>query len=136
MSSNHAGNKEELVDILTDLLHDLGKYIYMPLAMLPPDASDTEFMEALGKALYETRGTTTRTRSAREIWKMFLMDEDGRLEGRAGFAQLHETVGRALAWEDFLRPGKPSIPRHRVEHDLAQISVAIRTLIKELSDEG
>jgi hypothetical protein len=129
-------NSDELVDILTDLLHDLGKYIYMPLAMLPPDAPDGDFREALGKALFETRGTTTRTRSAREIWKMFLMDENDRLREVAGFAVLHEIVGKALAWEEYLRPGGPPLPRHRVEHDLAQISVAIRTLLKELSDDG
>ena len=50
---------DDMLDALYDLKHDLGKYIRMPVAMLPADAPVQELREALHAAIFATRNTAT-----------------------------------------------------------------------------
>ena len=61
-------DKEELLDILLDLKHDLGKYLRLPLALLPADASPKEVREALKTGLFSTRKSGVKTTSAQELF--------------------------------------------------------------------
>ena len=64
-------NSAELLDLLLDLKHDLGKYLQLPVAMLPPDAGPQALREALEDALSRTRRRGDRVQGAAEIWENF-----------------------------------------------------------------
>lgn len=122
---------EEIIEALADLKHDLGKYLRMPLAMLPADASDAEVREAIRAAVFETRKTPKGVRGASDIWEAFLDEARGSISEYAGFAALDEAVGAALAWGDADR----SPDRELAGADMARVSEAIQRLIEEVADE-
>jgi len=125
-------NDDDLLDALADLQHDLGKYLALPVTMLPADATDGELSGAVRGALLETRRGPAGTRSAREIWGAFRDEVGERLERAAGLASLAAAVDRALAWET--RLNEPRLDRGAVTADLRAVGKAIRLLQEELSE--
>lgn len=118
-------SRQDLLERLWDLKHDLGKYLGMPLSYLPPDAPDGAVREALRRALHHTHGG----RSARALWSEAVDDE--RLQTVPGFSRLAQVVSEALAWEAALEAPAP-IDVHRARSDLAQVQKAIQQLIESL----
>lgn len=122
----------ELIELLLELQHDLGKYIRLPLAMLPANASNAEVREALEMGLIYTRQGPGGTRSAETIWRDFLDEAQERLRGFQAFPALCDTVEHALAWRSSLTPTAPPIERDALDSDLQRVSEAIRNVIVEI----
>jgi hypothetical protein len=125
-------NRQELLDVLADLQHDLGKYIRLPISMLPRDASPAELREALATALLRTRQSPRGTRSARAIWQEFETEAGADARAYPSYTALEAAVERALAWEMTAAREAAVIDRAALESDLAAVSSAIRKLIEEV----
>jgi hypothetical protein len=131
------------LDLLLDLKHDLGKYLLLPLTLLPRNADGPAVREALTRALLQTR---TRSRaasgaggehpgyvSARELWAGFSAELARAGLGGARIVPLQQAVERALAWERVLAE-QSSIERAAVERDFRAVQAAIAQLIAEVGD--
>ncbi len=127
-------DREELLDWLLDLQHDLAKYLALPLGFLPPDAAPNTLREALTQALLRTRTGRQGVESARAIWQR-LCDE-----APLPLAELHrgdelvEVVERALGWEASLTDKRASLDRQHIETDLRAVGLVLRQLIEEHHD--
>ena len=132
MIDNVKPGRTEIVDAILDVKHDLGKYIRMPIAMLPDDAPDGALKEAILQALQRTRTGPKGPRSARSIWEGFEAEVGGALRGEPGFAALAASVARALAWEERAAAAEP-VERSRVTQDFAAVGARIQELLDEVS---
>ena len=132
MIDNDKRSQTEIVDAILDVKHDLGKYIRMPIAMLPEDATDTAVRDALLHALRRTRVGSRGVRSARSIWDDFAAEVAPMLGGEPAFVALTEAVARALAWEE-RAAGDAPIDRGSLEADFAAVGARIRELLNEVS---
>ena len=121
--------REEMLDVLMDLKHDLGKYIRMPLAMLPAGAGNEEVADAVRRGLLETRKGPAGTRSARDLWAACEEESVEELRALPGWGILESAVAKALAWESRLDGG---LPRVEVDRDLAAVGDAIQAVTEEL----
>lgn len=124
-----------MLDLLGDLQHDLGKYVRLPLTMLPPGADWDEVRTALRHALLETRSGPDGTVPARVLWTLFLARVGNRLSSLPSWRVLEAAVERALAWESELGGDEP-LPRDDIERDLSAISGAIQGLRLEVAAHG
>jgi hypothetical protein len=106
--------REELVDILVDLKHDLGKYLRLPLALLPLQADQQQLRLALQTALFATRKDRESTRSARSIWDTFVAEVEPEWLLQDEAVHLRQCVEHALDWELRLQSN------HEIERGLAQ----------------
>lgn len=130
MQPLNANKKEEWLDCLWELEHDLGKYLNLPVTWLPEDAAPREVEEAVRAALFETRSSPRGVRSAREIWDGFARECEELLKTASRGEALVRAVDKALAWQDKLQ----AAPAHRdaVTADFAGVAEAIRALIEEV----
>jgi hypothetical protein len=118
------------LDLLLDLKHDLGKYLVLPIALLPSDADASALRAALERALRQTRSSRGVTRSAREIWQDFDAELSGALSPGCGLDDLRRAIERALEWEHALA-AHGTLDRAALERDFAAVQVAIAALIDE-----
>ena len=123
---------DDAMDALMDLSHDLGKYLRLPLAMLPDGAGPAEVKGAVETALLRTRVGPTGIRAAREIWDGLRAEIAGPLAGSPGFQDLEDAVERALGWERTL-DGGGEIDRAAVTADFEAVAERIRALIGEVT---
>ena len=121
-------NKSDQIELLDDLLHDLGKYIAFPLNMLPVNPDEALFRDSVDQALNRTRTGPNGTQSARSIWESFLDEAGNGFDNEDGWQRIHGTVETALSWGKKL--AEPSLinEQQRVVDDLRAVSVAIRQL--------
>lgn len=124
---------DDLLDALSDLQHDLGKHIAMPVTMLPADATDADLREAVQTALTETRRSPAGTRNAYEIWEGFLVEIGDALTAVPGWNSLTVAVDQALAWEARV-DGNAPLDRGAVTGDLVAISTCIRAVMTEIQE--
>lgn len=133
--------KEELLDLLLDLQHDLGKYIRLPLAFLPKEADQESLRLALNKALLQTRSGPTGVVTAEQLWQAFLeaVGEDvafaKELQQRLSFRQLKQSVAQALIWQQSLTEPAAELKRSTIEKDLGRVTQAIRSVIQEVAGD-
>jgi hypothetical protein len=128
-------SRDDLLDALLDLKHDLGKYIRLPVAMLPADAGAEELRQALATAINQTRKGPAGARSAAEIWAAFLDEVGGAIDRFDAAARLRAAVDRALAWGD--RIGDDELERPAIEGDLSAVGTSVQRLIEEVnSNDG
>ncbi len=120
-------SREDLLDALDELQHDLGKYLRLPLAMLPRDAGPELVREAAQTALLRTRRGAGGVTSAEDIWRAFV-DEVG---AALPLNTLEPVVARALAWRGRL----DELDREALEADLGAVSGAIRALMESLQSD-
>jgi len=132
MIDNDKRAQSDIVDAILDVKHDLGKYIRMPIAMLPDDATDSALKEALLQALQRTRTGPKGPRSARSIWEGFAAEVGTALGKEPAFGAAAEAVERALAWEA-RAAGTAPIERRSVEADFAAVGARIQELLNEVS---
>jgi hypothetical protein len=118
------------LDLLLDLKHDLGKYLVLPIALLPSDADASALRAALERALRQTRSSRGVTRSAREIWHGFDAELSGALSPGSGLDDLRVAIERALEWEHALA-AHATLDRSALERDFAAVQEAIAALIDE-----
>ena len=123
---------DEQLELLDDLLHDLGKYIALPVNMLPKAAQVEDFRLALETALKRTRNGPTGVLSARQIWLEFVADSGNAYESRSGWSRLQSAVGAALAWEQSLDADGNTLNRTQAQRDLTNVATAIRELMIEI----
>ncbi|MGB0679313.1 MAG: hypothetical protein ACPGUV_06590 [Polyangiales bacterium] len=119
-----------VLDRLIELEHDLGKYLRWPLAMLPADASDAEWRQALFTALEHTRRGPDGVQGAAEVWADFIV-ELGPTDDRH-FQTLAAAVERALGWRQQLEPGAPRPDRARVKADFDAVAQCLARWIEAL----
>jgi hypothetical protein len=124
---------DDALDALMDLSHDLGKYLRLPLAMLPADAGPAAVRGAVETALLRTRVGPSGVRPAREIWEGLRAEIAGPLAGSPGFQDLEDAVERALGWERALDDGQEGIDRAAVAADFEAVAERIRDLIGEIT---
>ena len=125
---------DEQLELLDDLLHDLGKYIALPINMLPKGAHVEEFRLALEAALKRTRNGPTGAQSARQLWAEFVADSGNAYEARRGWSRLQSAVDAALAWEHKLSTGVDTLNRAQAQRDLNDVATAIRELMSEIRE--
>lgn len=130
MQPLNANKKEEWLDCLWELEHDLGKYLNLPVTWLPKDAAPREVQEAVRRALLETRSSPRGVRSAREIWGGFARECEELLKTASQGEALVRAVEKALAWQDKLQAA--AAHRDAVTADFAGVAEAIRALIEEV----
>ncbi len=126
-----ATKKEQWLDCLWELEHDLGKYLNLPLLWLPEGADDSEVKEAVREALLETRRGPRGTRGARQIWDGFASECEELLEVAENGEALVLAVQKAFAWQDALKD-PAGLNRGRVSADFKGVTAAIRALIEEV----
>lgn len=124
-------SRDELLDALFDLQHDLGKYLLLPIAWLPADASHEEIREAALKALLKTREMPSGDRSAEELWRAFLAEVGATLEGLDAWPQLVAAMDRARKWQETLETSDAPPDRAMITADYKLVAESIRTLIEE-----
>lgn len=122
-----AQTHEDALDRVLDLQHDLGKYLRLPLRMLPRAAGPAELRVAVHEALLETRRGPAGVRSARALWEAFVA-ESAALMARPAFAALAAAMEVALAWEAALAQPAAALPRARIDEDFAAVQAAIAAL--------
>jgi hypothetical protein len=132
MIDNGKKSQTDIVDAILDVKHDLGKYIRMPIAMLPVDAPDDAVRHATIQALRRTRVGPSGVRSARSIWGDFAAEVTPSLGGEQAFVALSEAVARALAWEA-RAAGDAPMDRGSLEADFAAVGARIQELLNEVS---
>jgi hypothetical protein len=113
----------------------LGKYLLLPLALLPKTADDGAVRDALARALLRTRTRRTadgeRVQSAREIWQELSGAVAASGLSRPALANVEHAVEQALDWERALHAGGP-LERAAIERDLGAVQTAIARLIEEV----
>jgi hypothetical protein len=124
---------DALQETLIDLKHDLGKYLVLPLAMLPRDAAQADVRAALARALLQTRKDRAGTHTARSVWQRFEGELAPALSASPAYAALRAAVERALAWEPRLAD-EAALERTAIETDLRAVQHAIAALIAEVQD--
>ena len=126
-------NKAEQIELLDDLLHDLGKYIAFPLNMLPSEPDGPMFQDAVEHALNQTRVGAQGSQSAKSIWANFLNEAGNAFDKNDCWQPMHDAVEAALAWGAHL--GKPTlfISRKQVTDDIKAVSAAIRRLRDQIN---
>jgi hypothetical protein len=125
--------KEEKLEALDSLRHDLGKYLRMPIAFLPSESSAKEVREALVMALHQTKSQGGRYESAREIWEAFVAKNAQNLEEIQEYLVLVDVVERAFRWERALED-EELLDQSAITRDLGEVYSQITRLIGEVSD--
>lgn len=126
---NHA---EDLLDALYDLKHDLGKYIRMPVLMLPKDADPEVVAAEVERAIDRTRKGPTGVRSAMEIYRAFTAEWESVASAFKEYRALENAVERAVAWRRKVKSPDTSWTRAELERDLTQVGETILALIREV----
>ena len=125
------------LELLLDLKHDLGKYLLLPLALLPKDADDSAVRAALRRALLQTRtrraggpnGTDgSRHLSAAEIWRDAAAELERAGCARDALAPIEPAVEHAL-WGPRALDDEAALERMAIERDLGAVQAAIAALI-------
>jgi len=125
--------REETLESLDSLKHDLGKYLRMPVAFLPKDASTKDIRDALMMALHQTKSKGGRYESARELWEDFVEKNAHNLNQFAEYTVLRKGVDRAIQWERALQDDA-LLDQNAITRDLGEVHNQITRLIGAVSD--
>lgn len=123
---------EELAETLYDLKHDLGKYIKLPLALLPKDATKLEVAQAVCRGVNETRSGPRGVISAKTLIDEFDVEWGEVLTDISTYDTLKRVVARAIACATKAADDPDALSRDEVMADLAGVSEAIAVLISEV----
>ncbi|MBN2340039.1 MAG: hypothetical protein JXX29_09595 [Deltaproteobacteria bacterium] len=129
--------KDELIDILMDLKHDLGKYVFLHLSHLTTDSPADMIEEALHAALFETRKIGVEHQSAEQIWLRYKSEIDALDYPFGGYERLVNAANETLAMKRFLTSGGESAPPHvgQIQKIARGISETIMQIIEEEQGE-
>jgi hypothetical protein len=132
MEEGNLLNRDDLLDALYDLKHDLGKYIRLPVAMLGSDAGQSDLRDALKTAIYETRRGPGGVHGSREIWDEFVRECDAGLKSFATYGRLRDTCERVIGIGACLENEQQIPDKEKLLEDLGKVTVAIQDLIEEV----
>ena len=127
---------EELVDALYELKHDLGKYIRLPVAMLPKEAPLEDVIAAVTRGIDRTRNGPRGVRSARDIWRAFHAEWGDALGALEIYEALGVAVERAVGWSAQVAAADSEWRRADVERDLTAVGRGIEALLVEVERSG
>lgn len=119
----------ELHEELMDLAHDLGKYVRLPLAMLPADADRAQVVEAVREGIVRTRRGPWGITPARRIWEDFLGRNPG-FTDQPGHRPLDAAVSRVLELEPGLARDLDGLSRQELTLILGEIALRINDLLE------
>jgi hypothetical protein len=128
-------DREECLERLEGLRHDLGKYLVLPVAMLPAAADRAALATALDEGLHRTRRSAAGTRDARSLWDEFQAAAGAALSRFGAHAQLSLAVERALGWGEALKDPTRPLERAQILRELRAVGEAIDGLAQALRDE-
>jgi hypothetical protein len=134
MSTMDTKTKEALLESLYDLKHDLGKYIKMPVSMLPKDAKWDEVTVQAVKAILETRKGQSGVISAKMLFDQFAAEWETRLAGNEAYQQIAFSVQVAVALVGRIERHDAGLSREGVEQTLGAVTVAISKLQDEVEN--
>ncbi|MBN2527912.1 MAG: hypothetical protein JXR76_16100 [Deltaproteobacteria bacterium] len=122
-----------MIDILLDLKHDFGKYLFLHLSHLTADSPEDMIREALRTALFETRRISGTVRTAEEIWGQYRSEIDALKYAFNGYDRLVQCVDDALSLHRFLIPESAPHPPHvgHIHKVARQVSEVIAQIIAE-----
>lgn len=132
MFEDNPDKLEELVESLYDLNHDLGKYIRLPLAMLPENASPSEVVSAIVEGIERTRKGPSGIRSAQDIFNAYHEEWGGVLSALETYRKLEEAFDRAVAWSRRVTDGNADFDRAGVLTDLTAVGAAVAAVLAEV----
>ena len=127
-------HRDDLIDALMDLKHDLGKYILLPVSMLPADVDQEELRAALASALRNTRVGPESVSNARDIWQAFLTEAEQAATEYKKFVNLRDAVEAALALETQLA-ADTFLDRSSITKILQNVSERIWMLVEEVNQK-
>ena len=133
MSEMNPDVREALEESLYDLKHDLGKYIRLPVSMLPKDALWTEVTAQVEQGVLRTRKGPTGTISAAELLEKFHIEWGAMLADRPAYAAVQEAVAAACELPRHLGVPDERWTRDRVERILGAVSDTIQQLMDEVT---
>jgi hypothetical protein len=123
---------EQRLERVEALRHDLGKYLVLPVGMLPADAGRGALAEALDQALHRTRRDSAGVRGAGALWAEFAAELGTELAGSPGYGSLQSAVQRALGWAERLADPAAPLDRAQILRELRAVGEAIDGLAEEL----
>ena len=133
MQTKSIKTRDDFLDALYDLKHNLGKYIRLPVAMLEQNAKQDDLKDALCIALTKTREHSGVTRGAREIWGEFVDEWRGFAHSTVGFFQLESCFERVMEWEKTLEADSlVTLEKGILDRDLSLVGEKIQSLIDEV----
>jgi hypothetical protein len=128
--------KEDLLEALSDLKHDLGKYIKLPVTMLPGDADSAEVARQVKQAIQRTRRGPEGDRPAADIFGAFTAEWDEVIRAFRGYRTLCRALARAISWSTRVDEGPQTWSRKDVEADLKMVGETIQALMQEIESAG
>lgn len=101
---------DELLAEIEDLQHDLGKHLLLPVALLPPTATDGQVQAAVARAFTDTKAAQRWANASRAVRQDLALDA---------------AVQRALAWQ-----GRAAVAADLtdIKADFAAVAAALRAL--------
>ena len=128
--------KDELIDILLDLKHDLGKYLFLHLSHLTADSPADATLEALKTALHDTRKVGGKPESAAAIWDRYRAEIDALNYSFDGYERLSQAVANALAMARFFDSSTSQRAPHvlEIQQTARKVSETIAEIIAEVSE--
>ena len=128
--------KEELLEALSELKHDLGKYIKLPVTMLPWEVDPGEVALEVKRAIHRTRRGPDGDRSAADIFGAFTAEWEGEIRAFKGYRRLCQAVAQAISWSARVDEGPETWSRKDVEADLKMVGETIQALMREIEGAG
>ncbi len=121
---------------MLDLQHDLGKYLRLPVAMLPAAAGSDELREAVCEGAFRTRRGPAGVRAAQEIWDDLCAEAAGRLDAFGAWERAGRALKQALELGARARSGAALPPREELLAQLSEVAAAAAELLAEVRDAG
>jgi hypothetical protein len=125
--------REALEESLYDLKHDLGKYVRLPVSMLPKDASWDEVAAQTAQAVLRTRTGPSGTVSAVMLMERFHAEWGATLADQPAYREVQAAVASVCALPDQVQKPDPNLTREKVEAVLAEVSQTIQRLMDEVA---
>lgn len=132
MLEMNSDDKEALEESLYDLKHDLGKYIRLPVSMLPKEATWEEVATQVEQAVMRTRKGPTGILSAAVLFEQFQGEWGERLANLSSYASLQTAVAEACALPEQILRTESALTRETVESILGEVSTAVQRLMDEV----
>jgi len=126
--------RSDALDLLDELKHDLGKYIYLPVGFLPKDASSEAFTSAVHTAIFRTRRAQGTVESAHDIWERFCQEAGNLILHSTSYPRLVQAVDVALSWGNRLSEPLDMVHRECVIRDFQNVGRAIARVQDEIDE--
>jgi len=116
---------DDLTDLADELVHDLGKHMVLPIALVPRDADASTVAGAVGRALFRRHGGAVE--AVEVIWAR----TRGQFEGLSSLPACDAAIAAAVAWRGRdIAAGDQA----RLLDDCRAVAVALRALRREVGD--